>query len=101
MSHWSLVDSAGDASSPIVIEAHTDTISIQLSDLLTILANELSQSLTAIGNYVNGARRSLECERPDQDMARIAVALAADQIVRSTEQVKMLRSMARDLHPLR
>jgi signal transduction histidine kinase len=94
MSHW-VMDDAREAT---VTEAHTDTISIQLADLLAILANELSQPLTAIGNYVNGARICLQREKPDHERARNAMVMAAAQLVRSAEQLTLLRGLASDLH---
>ena len=97
MSHWDLQPPTDGPRGAMVTEAHFDTISIQLADLLAILANELSQPLTAVSNYVNGARRSLQRDPPDQDIVRKAMAMAADQIVRSTEHVNLMRNLADDL----
>jgi C4-dicarboxylate-specific signal transduction histidine kinase len=90
-----------DAREATVTEAHTDTINIQLADLLAILANELSQPLTAIGNYVNGARIILQRDQPDHERARNAMVMAAAQIARSAEHVALLRNLASDLHHAR
>jgi hypothetical protein len=97
MSYW-VMDDARDA---MVTEAHSDTIDIQLADLLRIVVNELSQPLTAIGNYVNGARISLQRDHPDHERARNAMVMAAAQIARSAEQVTLLRNLAHDLHDAR
>jgi PAS domain-containing protein len=97
MSDWDLVQHDNEPDNATVTEVHSDTISVQLADLLTILANELSQPLAAISNYVNGAKRTLQGERPNPDVARKAMAMAADQIVRSAEHVKLLRSLSDDL----
>ncbi len=97
MSRWIIDDATGST----VTETHSDTINTQLADLLAILANELSQPLTAIGNYVNGARISLQRDAPDHQRAGNAMVMAAAQIAHGAEQVKLLRNLARDLHHAR
>jgi signal transduction histidine kinase len=100
MSQWVLHRHGDAAEDAMVTEMHSDTISIQLADLMATLADELSQPLTAISNYVNGARRTLLREPPDPDRVDRAMALAADQLVRSAEHVKLLRSLAIDLRSI-
>ncbi len=96
-SHWVLHRRGARAASVSVTETHFDAISIELADLFAIMANELSQPLTAIASYVGGARRVLQGHKPDADMARLAIAMAACQIERGAAQVQLMRSLAEEL----
>jgi phosphoglycerate-specific signal transduction histidine kinase len=97
ISRWDLDRHDGGSESATVTEIHSDAMNVELADLFAIMANELSQPLTAIANYVNGARRSLRSPDPDAETARCAMELAAGQIERSAAQVKLMRSLAEEL----
>jgi signal transduction histidine kinase len=66
----------------------------QLADVLAMLAHELSEPLTAISNYVDGAQRVLEVGSPDLENARKAIAQASNQVARSAEGIRLLRDLA-------
>jgi signal transduction histidine kinase len=97
MSQWDLRRGNGRSENATVTEMHIDATGIELADLFAIMANELSQPLTAIANYVNGARRSLQRHAPHAAIARNAMELAAGQIERSATQMKLMRSLAEEL----
>jgi two-component system sensor kinase FixL len=95
MTHWNL-DFQGSLDCDTVTEFHSDATSMEIADLFAIMANELSQPLTAIAIYLNGARRSLQRDAPDVEVACNAMALAAGQVERSTALVMLMRSLAED-----
>jgi len=75
-----------------------------LGEMASTLAHELNQPLTAVANYLNGARRLLDRGRPeDRDQIRQAMDSAADQALRAGQIIKRLREfVARgesDRHP--
>jgi hypothetical protein len=96
-SNWGLTDGTETLDTVIVTEVHTETASTAVADVIAIIASELSEPLTAIANYVAGARQTLERAVPDQVIVLHAMSLAADQTVRGTEHVKLLRGLAQDL----
>jgi signal transduction histidine kinase len=96
MSRWALFRAGAD-SEAIVIETYSSAASLELADLLAIFANELSQPLTAIGNYIDGAHRTLQDRTEDQELARKAMTLAGIQVMRGADQVRLLRRLASDL----
>jgi phosphoglycerate-specific signal transduction histidine kinase len=59
-----------------------------------VLAHELSQPLTAINNYIDGAQRILDRAWPDLDTLRKSMVLAANEIARGAEGVKLMRDLA-------
>jgi two-component system sensor kinase FixL len=63
-----------------------------MGEMASALAHELNQPLSAIANYLNGARRLLE-KAPDRD-ARVteAVEKAADQALRAGDIIRRLRN---------
>jgi signal transduction histidine kinase len=65
-----------------------------LADIIALLAHELSEPLTAIGNYVAGARRILQAGWPDLGQARMAMGEAVRQIGRGGDGVSLLRAVA-------
>ena len=73
---------------PVVVELHSDivpvgdSVSNQLADVMAILAHEFSQPVTAISNYVNATRRSLQSDRPLLCEALSAAAVEIDRIKR-------------------
>jgi signal transduction histidine kinase len=97
ISHWHLHRHGSGPDDTIVTETHAAANSIEMAHLFAIMANELSQPLTAIANYVSGARRSLQRDAPEAETARKAMTLAAVQIERGTAQVQLMRSLAEDL----
>jgi signal transduction histidine kinase len=88
--HWYLHrnDSGYDA---VISEVHSDAVGQQLGDLIAVLAHELSQPLTAINNYIDGAQRILDRAWPDLDTLRKSMVLAANEIARG---VKLMRDLA-------
>ena len=62
--------------------------------MLAALAHELSEPLTAISNYVDGAQRILQRGWPDLENVRKAVAQTSAQIARGAEGVQLLRDLA-------
>lgn len=63
-----------------------------MGEMASALAHELNQPLSAIANYLNGARRLLE-KAPERD-ARVteAVEKAADQALRAGDIIRRLRN---------
>ena len=78
----------------VISEGHSDAVGQQLGDLIAVLADELSQPLAAITGYIDGAQRILDRAWPDLDSLRKSMMLAADQIARSAEGVKLMRDLA-------
>ncbi len=78
----------------VISEVHSDAVGQQLGDLIAVLADELSQPLAAITGYIDGAQRILDRAWPDLDSLRKSMMLAADQIARSAEGVKLMRDLA-------
>ena len=66
----------------------------KLADALAVLAHELSEPLTAISNYVDGAQRILQQGWPDLENVRKAMAQVSSQIARGAEGVRLLRDLA-------
>ena len=62
-----------------------------MGEMASALAHELNQPLSAIANYLNGARRLLERETGSDPRAVEAVAKAADQALRAGEIIRRLR----------
>ena len=79
---------------PVISEVHSDAVGRQLGDLIAVLAHELSQPLAAITGYIDGALRILARAWPDLDSLHKSMALAADQIARGAESVKLMRDLA-------
>lgn len=62
-----------------------------MGEMASALAHELNQPLSAIANYLNGAKRLLE-RAPDNDLrVSEAIGKAADQAVRAGDIIRRLR----------
>ena len=97
VSHWHLQHHGSEPDETTVTETHAVANNTEVGDLFAIMANELKLPLTAIANYINGARRSLQQDAPEAETAHNAMTLAAAQIERSAAQVKLMRSLAEGL----
>jgi C4-dicarboxylate-specific signal transduction histidine kinase len=64
-----------------------------MSSLSSSIAHEISQPLTAIGNFTRTALRALEAEPPSLVQARVATAKAAAQLERAADIVGKLRRL--------
>jgi two-component system, LuxR family, sensor kinase FixL len=62
-----------------------------MGEMASALAHELNQPLSAIANYLNGARRLLERETAHDPRAIEAVDKAADQALRAGDIIRRLR----------
>jgi hypothetical protein len=99
VNHW-YVHRANDDDADLVTEVHSNVASDgicmrhQLADVLIALASELSEPLTAIHNYVDGAQRLLGLGWPDLVSVREAMTLASGQITRGAQGVRLLHDLA-------
>ena len=97
--NWTL-SCEGDHSSWLVTEVHSDVARAgsdlyrHCADILDVLAHELSEPMTAISAYVDGAQRILQSGWPDLASARVAMARASDQIARGGEWLRLSRELA-------
>ena len=71
-----------------------EEICCQIANVLAVLAHELSEPLTAIGNYVDGAQRILQHGWPDLENVRKAMTEVSSQIARGADGVRLLRDLA-------
>jgi two-component system sensor kinase FixL len=62
-----------------------------MGEMASALAHELNQPLSAIANYLNGAKRLLEREQREDRRAIDAIEKAADQSLRAGEIIRRLR----------
>jgi two-component system sensor kinase FixL len=62
-----------------------------LGEMGSTLAHELNQPLSAIANYLKGARRLLDRDPPDAARAGDAMDKAADQALRAGQVIRRLR----------
>jgi len=62
-----------------------------LGEMASTLAHELNQPLSAIANYLTGARRLLERPEPNTGRAAEAMDKAADQALRAGQIIRRLR----------
>ena len=62
-----------------------------MGEMASALAHELNQPLSAIANYLSGARRLMEKVQGQDDRATEAVGKAADQALRAGEIIRRLR----------
>jgi two-component system sensor kinase FixL len=62
-----------------------------MGEMASALAHELNQPLSAIANYLNGARRLLERETGSDPRAVEAVTKAAEQALRAGDIIRRLR----------
>jgi two-component system sensor kinase FixL len=62
-----------------------------MGEMASALAHELNQPLSAIANYLSGARRLLEQEKRTDARAEEAVGKAAEQALRAGDIIRRLR----------
>jgi two-component system, LuxR family, sensor kinase FixL len=62
-----------------------------MGEMASALAHELNQPLSAIANYLSGARRLLERQGVEEPRAASALEKAADQALRAGEIIRRLR----------
>jgi hypothetical protein len=87
----------------LVTELHSDIVAAgadaghQLADVMTTIAQELSQPLTALGNYISGVRRGLQPAWPDKLHLDQGITEAATQLARTSEALNRLRTLGENL----
>jgi hypothetical protein len=87
----------------LVTELHSDIVAAgtdagrQLADVMTTIAQELSQPLTALGSYISGVRRGLEPAWSDKLRLEQGMTEAAAQLARTSEALNHLRSLGENL----
>jgi hypothetical protein len=103
--HWHVnFNVSGQANS--VAETHSDIVHASmaglnpLADVLTTIAHQLSESLTAVNGYISGAQSMLGRDWPDQKVLREAMSNGADQIARSSKAVGLLRELGNALRDI-
>ena len=99
---WHLHRRTGDQDM-LVTELHSDIVAAgtdagrQLADVMTTIAQELSQPLTALGSYISGVRRGLEPAWSDKLRLEQGMTEAAAQLARTSEALNRLRSLGENL----
>jgi two-component system sensor kinase FixL len=99
VNHWHVNQDIGNQPG-LVTEVHSDIaqeskeICCQIANLLAVLAHELSEPLTAISNYADGAQRILQKGWPDLENVRNAMAQVSSEVARGAEGVHLLRDLA-------
>ena len=99
VNHWTLCRD-GDRETWLVTEAHSNIRQTDggmnecLADIIELAAHELSEPLTAVGNYLEGTRRVLQAGWPDLGLARLAIGQAGVQARRGGDGISLLRAMA-------
>ena len=78
--------------------AHMGRLS-EMGQMASALAHELNQPLTATGNYVAAARRSLEGNTPSGERAIQNLTKASQQIVRAGDIIRRLRGFLSKAEP--
>ena len=84
-------------------ELHSDIVAAgtdagrQLADVMTTIAQELSQPLTALGSYISGVRRGLEPAWSDKLRLEQGMTEAAAQLARTSEALNRLRALGENL----
>jgi hypothetical protein len=99
--HWHLHRQTSDGEL-LVTELHADIVASgdagrQLADVMTTIAQELSQPLTALGNYISGVRRGLQPAWPDKLHLDQGITEAAAQLARTSEALNRLRTLGENL----
>jgi hypothetical protein len=100
--HWRLHQPAGDRGA-IVTELHADILpagtpaAANLADVLTTIAQELSQPLTAAHGYIGGAGRALQPAWPDRVRSDQGISKARAQLDRAAEIVQQMRELGHNL----
>jgi PAS domain S-box-containing protein len=97
--HWYVYHDA-DRQSRFVAEVHSNiaqdgsAVRDEFADVIAALAQELTEPLLAISDYVNGAQRSLQAGWPDLNSVREAIERASTQIARGADGMRLLRELA-------
>ena len=97
--HWQMHRNSSDQVW-LVTEVHSDIaqesegVYYELADVLSALAHELSEPLTAIYNYFDAMQQVFQPGRPAPENLRIAIERASCQIARSAGGVLLLRYLA-------
>jgi hypothetical protein len=97
--HWYVYHDA-DRQSRFVAEVHSNIAQDgsaardEFADVIAALAQELTEPLLAISDYVNGAQRSLQAGWPDLNSVREAIERASTQIARGADGMRLLRELA-------
>ena len=97
--HWHVYHDA-DRQSRFVAEVHSNiaqdgsAVRDEFADVIAALAQELTEPLLAISDYVNGAQRSLQAGWPDLNSVREAIERASTQIARGADGMRLLRELA-------
>jgi PAS domain-containing protein len=100
--HWHLHRRTSDQDM-LVTELHSDIVAAgtdagrQLADVMTTIAQELSQPLTALGSYISGMRRGLEPAWSGKLRLEQGMTEAAAQLTRTAEALNRLRILGENL----
>ena len=100
--HWQLHRQTNDQGM-LVTELHSDIVATgtdagcQLADVMTTIAQDLSQPLTALGSYISGVRRGLEPAWSDKLRLEQGMTEAAAQLARTSEALNRLRALGENL----
>ena len=100
--HWHFHRQTNDQEM-LVTELHSDIVASgtdagrRLGDVMTTIAQELSQPLTALGNYISGVQRGLQSAWPDKLHLDHGMTEAVAQLARTSEALHRLRSLGENL----
>jgi hypothetical protein len=100
--HWCLHRASGDCE-PLVTELHSDIVTpgteagSQLADVMTTIAQQLSQPLTAAGSYMRGADRAQQPVWPDRERLNQGISAAIAQLARTAQELSRLRALGNGL----
>jgi len=100
--HWHLHPNTGGAG-VLVTEIHCNIVQAgspagrELADVVTTVAHELSQPLTAVVSYLSVARAAIKPARPDNTGAGPAITNANAQLVRVREILDRMRAISETL----
>jgi PAS fold len=100
--YWHLHQGVGGVGT-LVTEVHTDIVSPAtsegevLADVVTTIAQELSEPLTALGGFVSGAQRAVRPVWPDRAMLDRGLAEATAQLARAGEILGRVRALGETL----
>jgi PAS domain S-box-containing protein len=103
-SHYWRLHHHVDGDEPMISEWHADIsfsgldAAAHLADVMDLISHELRQPLTALGNYVCAASRSLRGWR-DDDRLNATLASAAEQISRFKAGMSLFRELGEALRP--
>jgi two-component system, LuxR family, sensor kinase FixL len=100
--HWHLHQPTDD-DEPLLSELHTDIAiadehtATVLADIIGVISHELSQPLSAITSYIDGANRALQPAWPDKVSSSQALTAAMQQIERVKEGMALFRELGQSL----